>query len=420
VSGRTTSSTKATAPGFSPTAAGDRIEALDALRGLALLMILAANMPAFNTPIYYLADAGQQWWTSHTDHIAETLVHTFVQTESVALFSFLFGLGFAMQLMRADSSGTSFLLLYARRLLSLIAIGLVHAYFIWMGDILVLYGLLGFLLLLLRKVGPRTVLFLAVASYLIAPARWELSVIREVSGRTAAESIHRAPDLRLAQIQAEAQKQVESSVHAYRDGTWREITAQRARDYAYYVAHNQAVTVFPLFLFGLYAGQRRLFHDLQAHARSLRRALRCSAAVAFPGIVLLRVLYLPGVPHWTAVLRPVVFVTEHAALIIFYVSSVTVVQQNARLQRVLAPLATAGRLALSNYIFQSVICTFIFYSYGLRLYGRVGPAAGLALTMAVFALQVFLSVLWSRRFRLGPLEWFWRTVTYGRVQPMRP
>ena len=83
------------------------------------------------------------------------------------------------------------------------------------------------------------------------------------------------------------------------------------------------------------------------------------------------------------------------------------------------PLAAAGRLALSNYIFQSVVCTFIFYSYGLALYGKFGPAKGLAITLLVFTLQVFLSVLWSRRFVLGPVEWFWRSVTYGRLLSVR-
>lgn len=402
-----------------PTAASERIEALDTLRGVALLMILAANMPAFNSPIYYLADAGQQWWTSRTDHIADTLIHAFVQTESVALFSFLFGLGFAMQLVRAESAGAPFFWLYARRLLALIGIGLIHVYLIWMGDILILYGVLGFLLLAFRRVGTRALLVLTIAAYLIAPARWELSVLRGLGRSTAQDVARQAPEIGRSSAQEKARRQVESSVHAYRDGSWLEATAQRARDYGYYLQHNQALTVFPLFLLGLYAGRRRFFQNLPEYRESFRRAVRWSAALAFPGVVLLRVLYLPGVPHWTVILRPAVFAVEHAALIVFYISAVAVLQQNSRVGYILTPLATAGRLALSNYIFQSVICTLIFYSYGLRLYGKVGPAAGLALTVAVFAAQVFLSVLWSRRFSLGPIEWLWRSVTYGRLQSTR-
>jgi len=85
----------------------------------------------------------------------------------------------------------------------------------------------------------------------------------------------------------------------------------------------------------------------------------------------------------------------------------------------LAPLGAVGRLALSNYLLQSLVCTTIFYSYGLGLFGKVGPALGLALTVLIFALQIPLSVWWMKRFRFGPAEWLWRTLTYGRLQPMR-
>jgi len=404
---------------YGPVAAKDRIECLDILRGLALLMILAANMPAFNSPLYYLEDAGQPWWSSRADHIADALVDTFVQTESVALFSFLFGLGFAMQLMRANSSGLSFLSLYARRLLALIAIGAIHAYLIWMGDILILYGVLGFFLLLFRNLKAATILLLAVVLYLVPPARWELSLVREMTVRNSASAPNNSSDEKALRAQEEARRQVASSVQAYGHGTWLEITAQRARDYAYYVAHNQALTIFPMFLFGLYAGRRRIFERLDVYLRWFRRALGWSAAIALPTVFLLRVLYLPGMPSWTVLLRPALFAIEHASLIAFYICAVTVLQHSSRMKRVTAPLAAAGRLALSNYIFQSVICTFIFYSYGLRLYGKVGPVAGLALTLAIFATQVLLSVVWSWHFRLGPIEWLWRTITYGRSQPMR-
>ena len=403
---------------YTPVSLRDRIGALDALRGWALLMILIANMPAYGSPVYYLADAGEQWWTSHTDHIAETLVQTVVHNESVALFSFLFGLGFAMQFLRAGSAVGSFLAPYLRRLLALIAIGAIHTYLIWMGDILILYGILGFFLLLFRSAKPAVILSLAIVLYLLPPARWELSVIRQVSGSRASPATMGSPAGALT-VQEEARKQVESSVHAYAHGSWVEITRQRARDYAYYAAHNQAMTVFPMFLFGLYAGRRKLFQDIESRLDCFRRALVRSAAVALPGIVLLRALYLPMAPSWAALFRPVVFAVEHAALIVFYISAITLIQQHGRLKWLIGSLEAAGRMSLSNYIFQSVACTLLFYSYGLGLYGRVGPALGVVMALGLFALQAWLSVLWSRRFRLGPLEWVWRAVTYGRAPAMR-
>ncbi len=103
----------------------------------------------------------------------------------------------------------------------------------------------------------------------------------------------------------------------------------------------------------------------------------------------------------------------------FYVSTLVLVLQREVWRGRLAPLAAVGRTALSNYLLQSLVCTTIFYSYGLGLYGQVGPALGLALTALIFALQIPLSMWWLRRFRFGPAEWLWRTLTYGKLQPMR-
>src|SRR5437879_2185181 len=266
--------------GYGPTAPKDRIESLDVLRGLALLMILIANMPAFNSPVYYLEEAGQQWWPSRADHVVQTLVFSFVQGESVSLFSFLFGLGFAMQLLRARSHDVSFILVYTRRLLALVFIGLIHAYFIWTGDILALYGVLGFFLLFFRNLKPKVILLLALALYLIPPARWEIALLQRHSEKTSAEIVA-SSNASTTRMQEEARRQVESSVHAYAQGTWREIAVQRARDYSFYVTHNQALTVFPVFLFGLYCGRRGFFSDIAPHLKLFQRAVRWSFGAAF-------------------------------------------------------------------------------------------------------------------------------------------
>jgi uncharacterized protein len=403
---------------FGPTAPNDRVGALDAIRGFALLLILTANMAGFYSPIYYLGDAGQHLATSRIDRIIDTLIFTFVQSESVALFSFLFGLGFALQFLRARSFGVSFSFLYARRLLALVAIGLIHAYLIWMGDIVALYGVLGFFLLLFRGLNLRVLLVLSVILYLLPPARWEMSLIRNLR-ETAMVTSHPSSDSSATPAQQEARRQVENSTRAYAHGTWLEMTAQRARDYAYYVKHNQVMTVFPLFLLGLYAGRRGVFADIPGHLEAFHSAARSSFCAAFFGVLFQRILYLHAAPQWTQLFRPAVYVIAHTALLVFYISAGVVLYQTVSLRRWMAPLAAAGRMALSNYIFQSVVCTFIFYNYGLALYGKVGPAWGLAITFVVFALQLLLSVLWSRRFRLGPVEWIWRSITYGRPQAIR-
>ena len=103
----------------------------------------------------------------------------------------------------------------------------------------------------------------------------------------------------------------------------------------------------------------------------------------------------------------------------FYASTIILLTQDEAWRRRLAPLAAVGRMALSNYLLQSLICTTIFYSYGLALFCKVGPSLGLLLTIVIFLIQIPLSVWWLRRFQFGPIEWLWRSLTYWQLQPMR-
>lgn len=102
-----------------------------------------------------------------------------------------------------------------------------------------------------------------------------------------------------------------------------------------------------------------------------------------------------------------------------YASGLVLLAQDPRWHARLLPLAAVGRTALSNYLLQTLICTTIFYGYGLGLYGQIGPAVGIALTLVIFGLQVPLSNWWVKRFRFGPFEWLWRSLTYGKLQPLR-
>ncbi len=124
-------------------------------------------------------------------------------------------------------------------------------------------------------------------------------------------------------------------------------------------------------------------------------------------------------PYWRGLWTPIYFAIGVPALSFFYISTLVLLFQKEAWKRRLAPLAAVGRTTLSNYLLQSVVWTTIFYSYGLGLYGKVSPALGMALTVLIFTLQIMLSVWWLKNFRFGPAEWLWRTLTYGKLQPMR-
>jgi uncharacterized protein len=179
--------------------------------------------------------------------------------------------------------------------------------------------------------------------------------------------------------------------------------------------------ILGLFLGGLYAGQRGWFRNLESHLPFLRRARWSALALALVGM-----LVRAGAFNFSRVMGPfgggfgeeVLETSGNLALSFFYASAIVLMAQRPVWKLRLTPLA-AGRTALSNYLLQSIICTTLFYSYGLRLFGKVGPAAGLALTIAIYLLQLPLSAWWLRHFRLGPMEWVWRSLTYARPQAMR-
>ena len=141
------------------------------------------------------------------------------------------------------------------------------------------------------------------------------------------------PDAAEAMAQEEARRQAENSMHAYGHGTWRESTLQRARDYSFYIKHNQTLTVFPLFLLGLYAGRRGFFRDIPRCLPAFRLVAVWSLAIAFLSVLSLRILYVQGIPDWTRLLRPVVYAIQHASLLFFYVSAVVVLQQSVLIRQ---------------------------------------------------------------------------------------
>jgi uncharacterized protein len=211
----------------------------------------------------------------------------------------------------------------------------------------------------------------------------------------------------------------------YALGSYGEQVRQRLVDLAFtYI--GTGMQMFPLvlamFLLGLYAGKRRLFQEVERHLPLARRALTWGLIIGLPLNLFFAFNYdafRSLTPTVWSITGTVAFAIGAPALSMAYVAGMTLLMQRAAWQRRLAPIASVGRMALTNYLLQTVICTTIFYSYGLGLFGQVGPAAGILLTVAIYALQIPFSVWWLRRFRYGPMEWLWRTLTYARAQPMR-
>lgn len=403
-----------------PTSPQERIEIVDVLRGFALLGILLVNMSAYSSPIFYLPATGHEAWISVCDRLSIHFITGLATGKFVTIFSFLFGLGFALQLRRSEARKASIVPSYLRRLSGLLAIGLIHAFLIWMGDILVAYALMGVLLLLFRGSRPAIILVSAALLFAMSYAKWEVALIRDFTTPAVGSAISASQMSGGGQLDADLE--VKNSLRAYGHGSFAEIKRQEARDvfFNYRVTYNQFPHVLSLFLLGLYVGRRSLLANLQAHIPWFRSMWRVGLLMGFLGEATLYWLYHPHFPAWSKLLRPLAFAVGNLGLSLFYVCILILLFQQEKWKPWLRFLAPVGRLALTNYILQSVICTTIFYSYGLRLYGKVGPTAGLGLTLLIFSFQVFVSQWWVKRHRFGPLEWCLRTLTYWKIQPLRP
>jgi uncharacterized protein len=412
-----------------PADAGERLVLLDALRGFALCGVFISNVYMwFNgralTPPAQLKAAIES--APLVDTVTMHAVSFLVFGKFITLFSFLFGLGFAVQLGRAEERGASIAPLYARRLAVLFVLGLAHLFLLWYGDILNTYALLGFGLLLFRQRSDRTLLLWAAGFILVMPvvSTLLLNLPTLLAGSSeAAAALTKETGERLAAVRAQ-------TLQTFSGGTWLETV--RANATYFFQVFIRAIlpvvfAIFGRFLLGLLAGRRRLFHDVPQHLPLFRKVLRVGAVVGVlcggAGVVvqqlLLRKVLLPESLPWLPYVMGVVRQLAEVGLASVYVAAFTLLFQREAWQRVLSVLAPVGRMALTNYLCQTVISLALFYGFGLGLMGKLGPALSVALALGIFALQIGVSHLWLARFRFGPAEWVWRSLTYGKAQPLR-
>jgi uncharacterized protein len=227
-----------------------------------------------------------------------------------------------------------------------------------------------------------------------------------------------------AYAEADLLVQAERSVEVYGHGSFADIFGQRLKDHedVLWGTLFMLPVIFAMFLLGLYAGRRRLLHEPERYPRLLRwlagwgllLGLLCNLSYVVVSECVSRLE-----PSWATLGAYWVYAVGTPLLSFGYAAGIVLLVQHEPWRRRLAPLAAVGRMALTNYLLQTLICTTLFYSYGCGWFGKVGPAVGALLTIAIYAVQVPLSVWWLNRFRFGPAEWLWRCLTYGRWQRMR-
>lgn len=399
-----------------PIESSERSALLDSLRGWALLGILVANMMVF-IGFYFVPDeARDRMLLAAFDDLSEFLLEWLVVGKFYSIFSLLFGIGFAIQLGRLEQRGEG-VARYLRRLAILFLIGIAHMLLLWLGDIVALYALMGAVLLLFRRLSDRALLWSAAACWLI-PLAWSAAI--HFGGFRPDEPIF---GLAIRMITAAGLDVSQGPLPLYSGPEfWPHLKAHpgemliRLGDLVYQMRFTK---VLGMFLVGLWIGRRALYARLDDYRPLLRRTVQIGLGVGLPVSALKAIFSMwPDAPPAIEFVAEACYVVGTPTLALGYAAAFALLWGGGQ-QRVLGWAAPAGQMALTNYLMQTVLQSVIFYGWGLGLIAKLGLLFVFPLSLALFALQVAYSRWWLARFSFGPVEWLWRSLTYGRAQPMR-
>ena len=390
-----------------------RIAAIDIIRGLALFGVLQVNLFSFSGQCYAEWSGGTYPGGPLSD-ILSLIRDVLINGKAMSSFSILFGVGLAIQMERAVTRGASFLRFALRRLGALALIGIAHALLIWNGDILLDYAIIGLMLLPLLRARVRTILLVAAGAFVLDTAFRQILV-----------SLHTPDSFLFNYWRQQFGWLCPRADWAYGHGSWMEAARWRAWEWAYFGRSVHVISIFgcaPQFFLGLALWRSGILRDVAGSIHSVRRIFHgvfwAGLALTFLSIPLAAKM-MTWRHGWREMVRAGVYELPLFLLALGYFAGMLLPLQRARWQRWLAPLAPMGRMALTNYLGQSLVCTWIFNGHGLGLYGKLTPAAFMLGGVALYGAQIAFSRWWLGRFRFGPAEWLWRSMTYGRLHPLR-
>ena len=398
-----------------PTGAAERLEILDALRGFALVGIFLLNLPAFSGFAFMTPEQMAASPTAALDLPVAGLTVWLGYGKFYSLFSLLFGIGFSLQLAAAERRGDTGLSVFRRRLMVLMAIGAIHLY-VWEGDILFLYAIMGFFLIPFRR-RPDATLLRAAVLLVLAPVALKILIVASGERLDPGAPLNRIGESVLV---ATGFPHDALPYPVLRDAGWIEYLRFQVSGvffrYADLLTTGRPFKVLAMFVLGLWVGRSGLLTDPTPWIPTLRRVRRWAFAIGLPASFAQAVFLIRGTGDnpWLKIADAAVYALGVAPLALAYATTFAILWQSSAWRSRLLPLVPAGRLALTNYLSQTLFGLTVFYGIGFGLMGRVGPVWWPLIVAAVIAVQVALSRWWLERFAFGPMEWLWRQATYGR------
>lgn len=426
-----------------PVQSGERIHSIDVLRGFALCGILAMNVVLFFWPFSVYDNPTLGGGFTGVNKVVWILNHIIFDTKMMSIFSMLFGAGLVLKFEKSRSEGRKLAGVYYRRIFALLFIGLIHAYFIWEGDILVLYAQCGLVLFLFRKLAPRTLVVLGtIGILLVIPLALGANaffnrcnaltpvVERKVKAGEKLSGFEKFVKNSWPEIKkemdpppAERDRKVQEVITIYRGGYWG-IVKERAKS----IVFIQTVG----FIFGVWlAGGRMLLgmglmklgvFEAKRSEAFYRRMIALGYGIGLPLVLIdtVGVINANFNRNYMMGRGAVIFGLSSLPMALGHVGVIMLICKRGLIARLRMRLAAVGRMALTNYLMHGLIGTTLGCGYGLGWYGRVERWQMALVVVSIWILQLIVSPIWLKHFRYGPAEWFWRLITYWKPQPMSP
>ena len=405
-----------------PTTRSDRIDAIDTLRGVALLGIFVMNIPifAFTGAAFFNPPAGGGF--DGADYATWLVGHLLFDMKMMAIFSMLFGAGVALMAERLEQTGRKPASVHYRRMLWLLVIGMLHAYLIWFGDILVAYSLVGMMVYPLRKLRTKWLLLLAG---LLLPVGMAFSGLQQLMF----EAMRSADSGGMADAWKEWSIMFYPTEASLADESEAALGGffNRALSHAPSVIFMQTWVfatfiiwrVSALMLLGMAlhkAGVFKTARSTRFYATMLATGVAVGGGLVGAGVLINHAndfdpVAFFGVVGWFNYLGSV-------GVALAWVALVMLLCKSGAFGWLRHALAAVGRMAFTNYLSQSLIAAFIFYGWGLGYFGQFSRAELVPIILGVWAFQLVVSPLWLAKFRFGPMEWLWRSLTYMKPAPM--
>lgn len=403
-------------PRAAPVSSAQRIEALDVLRGFAVLGILVVNIQAFALPSMAYMNPYAYGDLTGVNYGVWWFTHVVCDQKFMTIFSMLFGAGIVLMTSRSEARTGRSAGVHYRRMGWLILMGLLHAHLLWFGDILYLYGMCGLLVWLFRKQSivvlfPLGLSMIAVGSGIMLLGGWSMPYWGEPAVQE------------FAQVWSPSAETLQTELDAYRGSWWDQVLPRSTA--------ALGAQTFMLMIWGVWRAGGLMLIGMGLYRLGVFQAARSRtfyATLAVVGLVSGMAISAYGVRwndqrgwtvetgfffgtqwnYWGSLLTAMGMV---GALMFLYRCG-----SRARWHR---PLAAVGQMALTNYLVQTIVCTTIFYGHGLGYFGHLQRWQLALVVVAILAVQLVYSPIWMSRFRYGPFEWLWRSLTYWKRQPLR-